>query len=654
MKLWPLSLALLGVVACASGADDVDLDGGRSPDASVAGDGSLGDGGVSMDAAVVNDAAVLNDASPTPDASFLPCQVLIRPVTSPDLENLAAGPGAFVRLRGQIVGQPRPATPTWAWTVTFQGATVAVEDPNSDDPALIRLPLERAGVYDISVMVAPGCSGAGTATAVLGPQRRSHFTIRVIPPVEAGLPAQDIQEEMIAGMPKQADLRLSPGQPVRIVPRATGSPFAQAPLVPSFVRIFGSGSSFEREGTARTARGFETTLGPGLYDVLIVPEDGALPPVLRRDVLATSLAAFYVDVNPGALVQGQVLRSGQALPGARLMLREEEQPSTLGLADAKGAFELRARPGLHSVRVIAPEAAVLPVLQLEAEAGVAIENASAPVKLEISYDDPLTAALQLTVLQPDGAKPAAGTQVQLRSEPLPGAGHLKVNGAAARVVPGHLEHTATTDENGLVVLQGLPRVRYQAWLRPPATRTWAAAFQTPLPLSLEAGDAALTVKLASAVKVTGQLSMGSESLKDLRVVAIEDTLTFPGEEASALVAADGAFSLSLSPETTYRLRVDPPFGRLVPRTVFGTIRTERKDIDMLALPRLPNTLRFSGRVLSNAGSVLPGTVVQAFCNGDSPDCIDLSRRRVGVALPISEAVAGPDGAFVLVLPDPGS
>ena len=662
MKWLVFSLCMaIGFLGCGSDDDSDRVEIPRdaaSTDVAVEGDGGAADSALANDAQPAGsdgrDAASADSrADAQTDASVLPCKVLLRPVSAPDLENLPAGPDAFVRVRGEIVGTPRPTHPQWNWQVLYQGQVVSVVDPDSADPALIRLPLRGDGDYDITVSVAMDCGGSEKATAVKSAQRKSNFILRLVPPAASRLPPQDIPEEMIAGMPKRADIRLAAGHDVAIIPQSGTAPFTPPPLVPSFVRIFSNGTSFEREGVTEGATGFQTRLGssPILYNVLIVPQNNLLAPILVPHLTATSMRGLLVTVTPGATVQGRVTLNGVPIPDVRVMLRHQERPSTLGISDATGMFSLRARPGSHSVRVVGPVSSVLPVLQEEPQNPVSIAS-EAGMQMDIAYSDLSKATLSLVVMRPGGREPAAGTLVQLTSDVINNAATLNVGPVMPRALSGRVEFRATANAQGQVALPPLPRAHYQVMLRPPQDRAWPAAYQTPITVDLRAGDQALTTSLASPVSVMGKLPTTHESLAGLRVAAVEETTDPAAEEAMAAVEADGSFTMKLSPLTTYRLRVAPPLGRLVPQVVFGTFQTQSSDMSLPALPALPATLRFTGHVFNNLNVPVPGTLLQAFCTNNTQDCIDASRPSVGLAVPISEAVAGPDGSFVLVLPDP--
>lgn len=649
MKRLLMTLMLATLCACA-GDDDVET----GADA-AAGDGGAGlaDGSVKFDSIPGADAAA-NDAGVifTPDVAPLPCQVNIRSVTTPDLTNLPAGPGLFVRLRGEVVGQPRPLALNWQWQVSRGGVSIAPE-ATSGDASLIKVPLEQAGNYAVSVSVGDGCVGEARLTAEATDTLTKSVFLRVIPPATSNAPAKDDAVRIRAGTNATANLVLTEGAVAQITPtRLLGG---QKVLAPSVIRISSSTSSFLQEGAATASSPFKPVLNLGgfdAFDLLIVPEEIGLPPLLIARQAPSTLRNLEVPLSPGVRVAGKITRDGTAIVGARLLLRKDQQPSTIGESDPAGAYVLRARPGMHSVRLVPPANASWPTLELPASAGLSLPTEGADVTVNIDYADSPTATLTLTINKPDGSGPAAFTLVDLLSAPQANAATMTVGASAPVSVPGFVTVTAVADAAGQVVVRDLARSVYTVKLRRPSAAAWSSAHQTTINVDLRGGNGADTVKLSPALMVSGTINVVGGIPAGLRVVAVnlEDKTGAP--EATGAVTAQGAFVLNVSPQASYRLRVDPPLGTLYPRVVLGSISTENSDkrLDV----KLPKTVRLTGKVSNSTGQSVPGTIVQAYCSDLSDDCIDNSRTNVGVALPLSEAVTDSSGTFVLVLPDPGS
>jgi|GEM_PF-6900078 len=656
-------LRLVGVIslaALAACSDDSDAVNSPATDASVGGT----DGGFN----VQSDAAEQRpDAKPVvdggvPDASALitldampvPCSVNIRSVSTPDLIDLPAGAGFTVRLRGEIVGEPRPVAPVWQWRVTRMGQDIAAT-VSTTDPTLLLVPLEQPGRYVVSVTVQNGCNGEASITAQSTDLLQSSVVLRLIPPQNSTIPAQEKYLKVFAGQEKNANLTLADGKIVRITPqRVLAQLNNQTLLVPSAIRISNSESSFLREGRSTAQAAFTTLLGPSRYDVLVVPEDNQLPPLFESRLSFDLLSDRFVNITPGIRISGKILRNGAAVVGARLMLRKDQQPSTIGETDSGGAYALRARMGRHSVRIVGPADTTWPTIEVPASAGIDVpQDGSGDLLLNVNYADAATATLTLTINRPDGSAPAAGALVDLSSQSQNNVATLSLGNAAPINVSGHVALSAVANGLGQVTVPNLPRGIYKLKLRGPMTASGTAAYQTIVNVDLRGGDGAATVNLSSSLTVNGKLSSTAESPANLRVVAINEGDATGAPEATALVAADGTFTLRLSPQATFRLRVDPPLGRLFPRVVFGSFSTETQDKTLVPFD-LPKTLRITGRIANTQGAAVPGTIIQAFCTDLTADCIDASNPNVGLALPLSEAVAGTDGQFVLVIPDPGS
>jgi hypothetical protein len=61
---------------------------------------------------------------------------------------------------------------------------------------------------------------------------------------------------------------------------------------------------------------------------------------------------------------------------------------------------------------------------------------------------------------------------------------------------------------------------------------------------------------------------------------------------------------------------------------------------------VPRGLAFEGRVVGPVGRPVGGALVQLFCAGSTTHCVDPN-------LPLAETISAANGAFEVVLPDPG-
>jgi hypothetical protein len=651
-----LVLASVFLAACSSAESDV------ANEASIDGGVALSDASNNSDAAASTKDAQTSTDTPSQDASVLisadamadPCAVSIRSVSTPDLNNLAAGAGLFVRLRGEITGNPRPVVPDWQWRVTRMGQDIATTS-SSNEPSLLRVPLEQDGRYLVTVNIGMGCKGQAEISAAPKAALANYIVLRLIPPQNSLIPAQDSNVKVIAGVPGVANVTLAEGKTVRVTPQRNALELNnQTILVPAAIRISNSRSSFLREGRSTAQSSFTTLLGPNRYDVLIVPEDNQLPPFFEAQQPFETLSDHFVNMTPGVKISGRLLRNGVPIVGARIMLRKDQQPSTIGQTDAAGRYSLRARKGRYSLRIVGPSEGTWPTVELPSANGIDVpEDGASEVSLLVNYANTATASLDLKINLPGNSGPAAGASVELSSQAQNDVASVSIGNATPINAAGKVVISTLANGLGLVNVSSLPRAIYTVKIRGTQTVQWTAAHLTTVMVDLRAGDGTAIVDLTPAVTVTGKLNSTTESPSNLRVVAINESDVTGAPEASAEASADGTFALKLSPQSSYRLRVDPPLGRLFPRVVFGSIATEAKDIALSAFD-LPKTLRITGRIANAQGSAVGGTIVQAFCTDLTVDCIDLSNPNVGLALPLSEAVAGPDGQYVLVLPDPGS
>lgn len=60
---------------------------------------------------------------------------------------------------------------------------------------------------------------------------------------------------------------------------------------------------------------------------------------------------------------------------------------------------------------------------------------------------------------------------------------------------------------------------------------------------------------------------------------------------------------------------------------------------------------FTGVITAEAAAV-PGAVIQVFCIGKAPECVDPDNAQAGGARALDEAVSDREGRFEVHLPDP--
>ena len=122
---------------------------------------------------------------------------------------------------------------------------------------------------------------------------------------------------------------------------------------------------------------------------------------------------------------------------------------------------------------------------------------------------------------------------------------------------------------------------------------------------------------------------------------------------SASVAPDGTYLLVLDPGRTYRLVAQPVAGRGLPSYVplygFSTGTTDMQLDDQ----RVPHGVLVHGHV-TYAGSSVPGAIVQAFCLGLPPDCVDRNNLAAGSPPAYAAAISNANGDYEIYLPDPAS
>ena len=155
-----------------------------------------------------------------------------------------------------------------------------------------------------------------------------------------------------------------------------------------------------------------------------------------------------------------------------------------------------------------------------------------------------------------------------------------------------------------------------------------------------------TVVLVPRVTVPGRLlPLGKTA--GVRIVAHDQSSGIAAPVTSALVDDQGGYALSLHPGRQYELVAEPPPGQFaLARTVLdiknSPVSRGAPALDYTVAAGFP----FQGIVVGEgAGTAMAGALVEVFCVGGSPSCLDPETA-------IAEAVTDYGGAFTVALPTP--
>lgn len=570
--------------------------------------------------------------------------VTIVPQNPPhDLRELLAGPESRLRVRAQVSGALAPATPSWTWEVSFgQVSPVSPTEVGSAD--VIEFPLRSPGAYYIRAQAAPGCTGEITATAASASDRILNFWVRITPPRASGLPPQD-NMIVVGGRNTPAKIiALLRGQLVRIDPHDRNNN-----AIDSYIRVSSSQSTVRFEGHNKDSNaGFFPSLLPLLsYDVLVVP-DGGIAPALIRNLRPTELVGSLFTLDAGIPVSGDIRAgagAGTPVAGARVLLRAGGLPSTIGASDAAGAYELRARTGTWSGVVLPPAGSALP--EANVEGGIAV--GAAATNLRFQWRALPSARLDVAITEPTGVASTRAVRVRIEAEPgaLPDVGSFQVGGGPPLPASGFLRLETLTGAGGIASFASVPAGRYRAFAMPPDY----APDVTMSTARIEAGAAqAQRIALARPVALTGRVSPAALA-RGLRVVALDADLNSPVESVSSTVDEAGQFGMLVAPGRSYRVQIEPAQERKLPRLFLGAI-TVGGDTTLGTI-NIAEGVTFLGTVTVEQ-TVVPGSVIQVYCTGLPPDCVDPAAPQADAARPVGETVTDASGRFQIHLPDPAS
>jgi hypothetical protein len=634
----------------------------------------------------------------SPPDVYVSCTVNIIPWSPASLLNLPSGATATLAVEGTIAwGSSTPTQPTWQWTVKSpDGTPLALTSlPTTDKTtAIVQFPLLVPGSYDISASATPTCKGHASATAVkpqdVSPQP---FFIRVLPPPAASagsgqtcdngparwcpsqdaVPYEDTNFVLQPGQPRQGDFQLLRGYAVSIDPVQVAQPDPTAfpaVAVPSYIRVSPQGSTWTFDGASTSDQPLRALLDPlDTYDILVVPQTDTsatvFPPFLVASKLAQEFRPDDFDVSEGVTIQGTLRGPGGPAVGARLLLLADANglvtlplPSTVGSADATGAYSLSASTGtLFSAVVVPPSGTSLPqvtiadCIDLQASA-----NGASLAPVDFTWNTISTTTMTLRVLTSDNTTPAANTDVRLQSQDgaLPSPGVLVVTGADwPGAASGSVRQQGTTDANGSMVFTNLPKVAYDLTFTPPSGLAGAAITTRSIDLGGAAASSTRTVSLGNKVKLSGHL-VPADAASGAQFVATDTGTDVLVSIISTPVASDGSYAFLADPGRTYRISVEPAAGNNLPTRIplYGVTTTDQDA--PLADRTLPSGLKVSG-IVSFSGTPVGGAIVQAYCEQSTiPGCVDPSSLNATLPPPLVEFATLPDGSYSFYLLDPAT
>lgn len=580
----------------------------------------------------------------------------ITPLSEANGLRVVAGPNRMVTVRVQrsnLDDIEADDLDSWDWLIVHGTEVVVAKSGGASE---CTFPVPERGVYTVTATNQSSCKVSLTLRAIAPEERHIDLWMRVTPLAKDLVPHEQLVPVAIDG-PGQVNIALKQGLPVTIAPRRASA--SGALEVPSFIRVLARASTFRWEGHTRGSSAsfglFQAQLDPFLlYDVLIAPEDG-FAPVLLKGQMAEDLLVRILNLEPGSEIRGNVMAEGAPLAGARVLLRTSELPSTLGTSNSSGEFKVFASAGRYGVIVRPPTDSSLPDLALPEKPG--LDVAAARTNAQIRFLPLPTGDLTVRVLAPNGSAALADVAVELATAaPLGEAGSIEFGGVAPLPLEGTVVRHAVTDARGEVRFAGIPRTTYTLRLVPPRSPALA---QTQATVALAQSEQAVVVQIAAPVPVSGTLQPpeGSEASVEGTIVAAYEATSAATPPKTAPVDAQGRFSLPLDPQRSYRLRVVPPLASGLPVTPLATVHV---GAEAIALPtrRLPRGRTLQGSVTDPRGGSLPGAMVQIYCVGEGDDCFtrsgDGSAWSVLTAIPFAEVLTDASGSYRLNVIDPAS
>jgi hypothetical protein len=568
------------------------------------------------------------------------CVVRVSLTPKGQSSGLVAGPSAVGELTASVAGYSGAARWTWVVELVTNALTTPLTATTTNDTgSTAEIPLQTPGTIEVQALIegAPMCNRPTPFSFQVSPPPTPSYVFRVTPPSGSRLPTSE-RVLLASAVGGAHPINLGDGSAIDVV---VLSPVDERGFpLPSFMRLTSPSVTFDLEAYTGAAA-FIAPLAPDLtYDVLVVP-DGAVAPLRVTGDSATlqTMLGPTATVSSGLAVTGVALDArGAPVVGARVLLRNGEVPSTVGVTGATGQFSLSARDGTLSAEIAPPDGSGLPTA--EVPAGVVLLAQETNLVLTMTWAALSSGNLSVTVRAGTGGAPVQGARVRadLASD-LGSVGTLSVNatgGLSDAQLPasGSAEADGVTDAQGVAHLGLLPTGSYLVTVAPPDGSSSAV---TTADVVLPATGLAAEVPLASSVQVTGTLApVGATT--GATVTAIDQGVLAAPTSPSATVGSDGTYALTLAPGRSYELSIAPAAGQNLGAGVFSTVTVGPNggshDFSV------PAGVTWKGTV-TGAGRPVAGALVQVFCA--PPACIDGT---VAVAQGMTRA----DGSLSLVLP----
>jgi hypothetical protein len=567
-------------------------------------------------------------------------------------DDLVAAPTLQLTVEARVSGLPVEAgAPRWTWHVEPRGGAPSTSTPGGADAGLID-PTQYGDVIDVNVgpgsyqiIVSndvPGCAQASTVIDVAAPAP-PRLRFRVTPPAAAQVPAREIEIDG-ANPSSVGELPLCElGKAMLTIAPKNG----RNALMPAYVRITTPSLGSGIEGYTGQGPLLEALATNLSYRVLVIPGTAIAPFVVTGTPidLRTALSANW---SAGVPVTGTA-RDGDGNPvaGARVLLRDGDRPSTIGVSAADGSFSLAtreatlSRDGTLAADILAPTGSGLPDAHVGSP-GILLPAGTASVSLSMTWAKIPSATASVSVVDGEGA-PVAGARVRAElSGAPPVIGALAVHSSSATLNDVTLQATGTvwaqvtTDDAGVAQLGRLPVGGYRVTVAPPAGLASAAI--TGADFVLGSAGLATRVALEAPVAFEGRLTPAALAAH-AKVTALDRGTLAAAVVPSATVDEGGRYSLPLAGGRTYELIVEAPAGQPFARRAYATVSPDDaasgSRMDSMLAPR-----PWSGSVTC-AGSGVGGALVQVFCAGAS--CIDPT-------LVLAQGTTRSDGTVVLMLP----